>query len=134
MDALSETAVSFWDEVAKYMPEWRMVRDGKMSASDVRREFIHTHGIALLAIGKAGHDLLSASESTWRSGLKGLRKIDWSRTNASLWEGRAMIGGRVSKAANNVILTTNALKTQLGLELTAEERRVESSLTKRGNG
>ena len=38
-----------------------------------------------------------------------------------------MNGGRVSKAGNNVTLTTNVVKGALELELTPEERRVEEA-------
>jgi DNA sulfur modification protein DndB len=43
-----------------------------------------------------------------------------------------MIGGRVSKAHNNVILTASALKRTLGLPLSPEEHRIETNLAKRG--
>ena len=42
-----------------------------------------------------------------------------------------MIGGRVSKAAHNVVLTTNAIKRHLGLALAPEEQRIEDAF-KRG--
>ena len=38
-----------------------------------------------------------------------------------------MSGGRVSKAGQNVLLTTNALKHTLGLPLTPDEQRVEDA-------
>ena len=38
-----------------------------------------------------------------------------------------MIGGRVSKSNTNVVLTTNALRLHLGLQLSAEENRVEDA-------
>ncbi len=38
-----------------------------------------------------------------------------------------MIGGKVSKVTTNVILTTNAIKHQLGIELDPEEQRVEDA-------
>ncbi|MFC1660914.1 DNA sulfur modification protein DndB, partial [Gemmatimonadota bacterium] len=99
----------------------------RMAASEVRRDFIHSHGIVLQAIGRAGNALVRDSEEEWRDRLKGLETIDWSRSNARLWEGRAMIGGRVSKANNNVTLTTNVVKTALGIDLSPEEQRVEDA-------
>ncbi|MGH9941524.1 MAG: DNA sulfur modification protein DndB [Pyrinomonadaceae bacterium] len=41
----AELAASFWEEVAKQFPEWQLVREREMPASDVRRDFIHSHGI-----------------------------------------------------------------------------------------
>jgi DNA sulfur modification protein DndB len=48
-----------------------------------------------------------------------------------VWEGRALIGGKVSKSTTNVTLTTNFIKVHLGLELAPEEQRVEDAF-KRG--
>jgi DNA sulfur modification protein DndB len=59
-------------------------------------------------------------------GMK-LRGMNWRRSNSSLWEGRAMIGGRVSKSKNNVTLTANAIKKQLGLKLTIDEQKIEDA-------
>jgi len=123
----AELAVSFWGEVAKQFPEWQMVRERKMFAAEIRRDFIHSHGIALQAIGRVGNTLLQNGRSSWKRPLSKLKKLDWSRQNTKLWEGRAMSGGRVSKAGQNVALTTNAIKKQLGLPLTPDEKRVEQA-------
>jgi DNA sulfur modification protein DndB len=124
-DAL--TARDFWEAVARHFPAWTQVRDGKLAASEVREGFIHSHGIALQAIGKAGNALLKGNPGGWKSRLKALSQIDWSRKNARLWEGRALIGGKVSKVTTNVILTTNVIKKHLGVELYAEEQRIEDA-------
>jgi DNA sulfur modification protein DndB len=122
-------AVSFWEETAKQFPEWHLVRERKMTAGDVRRDFIHSHGIALQAIGKVGNIVLK-SNSVWKNKLKRLKAIDWARSKTKLWEGRAMIGGRVSKAGHNVTLTTNLLKQHLDLPLNTEEQRVEDAFSR----
>lgn len=123
-------AREFWETVAKHFPAWGQVRDGKIAASEIREGFIHSHGIALQAIGKAGNALLQGNSSGWKSRLKALSQIDWSRKNARLWEGRALIGGKVSKVTTNVILTTNVIKKHLGVELDPEEQRVEEAHAK----
>lgn len=123
----AETAVTFWEEVAKQFPEWQMVREGKIPAGDVRREYIHTHGIVLQALGKVGNALMREHPRGWKQKLKRVSRIDWSRGNTQLWEGRAMIGGRISKASHNVTLTTNAIKQELGLGLAPEEQRAEDA-------
>ena len=68
---------------------------------------------------------LSADEKVWLSYLEKIKSIDWSRSNSRNWEGRALIGGRVSKATNNVTLTTNLVREHLGLEISAEDQKVE---------
>jgi DNA sulfur modification protein DndB len=116
-------ATVFWDEVARHLPEWGQVREKQLTAGDVRRDFIHSHAITLQALGRMGNPVLA--QKSWKRRLAHLRGIDWSRSNASLWEGRALTAGRVSKNGQNVTLTTNAIKQHLGIPLTPEEQRVE---------
>lgn len=125
----ADVARAYWEMVADQFPEWQAVHKGNMSAGEVRQEFIHSHGIALAAIGRVGNTLLSNNLQTdsWEPSIKKLSSIDWTRANSSLWEGRAMIGGRVSKASMNVVLTTNALRLHLDLPLSADEQRVEDA-------
>jgi DNA sulfur modification protein DndB len=129
-DAKVQLAVGFWEAVATRIPEWQAVMARKVSAAEVRRDFIHSHGIVLHAVGRAGNALLRANGADTRTlskRLQPLEKIDWSRSNSKLWEGRAMIGGRISKAEQNVVLTTNVLKKHLGVALSAEEQRTEEA-------
>ena len=125
-------ARSYWELVAEQIPEWQAVRKGSMTAGEVRQDFIHSHGIALAAIGRVGNTLLSSSSTSddWARSLVKLSSVDWSRANTKQWEGRAMIGGRVSKANTNVILTTNALRRHLDLPLSPEEQRIEEAYEK----
>lgn len=126
-------ASSFWDGISEGFPEWRMVHDHKLAAGEVRTDFIHPYGTVLHALGRLGNAQLSQDpETDWKVVGASLAEIDWSKNNSALWEGRAMTGGRVSKSTNNVILTTNVLKTHLDLPLSPEERRVEDAFTNTG--
>lgn len=131
LEDLADSCVVYWEEVAGNIPEWTFVRDSKMTSGEVRRDFIHSHAIVLQVLGEIGRALQAAHSRTWKQKLKKLSEIDWSRSNGSLWEGRAMIGGRVSKARNNVILTKNVVKQYVGLPLNPEEVRLEEAF-KRG--
>ena len=125
----ADIARAYWEMVADQIPEWQAVRKGNMSAGEVRQDFIHSHGIALAAMGRVGNTLLceSSNSESWEPHVSKLSTIDWSRANSGLWEGRAMLGGRVSKASMNVALTTNALRLHLDLPLSADEQRVEDA-------
>lgn len=120
-------AAEFWEEIAKQFPQWKLVWEGRLAAAEVRSELLHSHGIVLQALGRVGNALLRDQPTTWRKALPRLSKLDWSRQNAKLWEGRALIGGRVSKSTNNITLTANVIKQRLGLSLTPEEQRIEDA-------
>jgi DNA sulfur modification protein DndB len=123
----ADLARGYWEAVADYFPSWRQVLEGRSLASEVREGYIHSHGIALQALGKAGNTLLKLHPDDWRQRLEGLNRIDWSRGNAQVWEGRALIGGKVSKMTSNVVLTTNVIKQALALPLDEEQQRVEAA-------
>lgn len=120
-------ATDYWEQVAESFHEWQQVSQGKMSAGEVRRDFIHSHGIVLQALGSVGNVLLRDYQDEWRGLLLALSEIDWRRSNTLLWEGRAMTGGRVSKSSHHVTLTTNAIKQHLGLGLSEYEQDIEDS-------
>jgi DNA sulfur modification protein DndB len=123
----ADFARSYWEVVAEHFPAWLQVREGRLPASEVRDGYIHSHGIALQALGKAGNTLLRLYPKDWKKRLASLDKIDWSRSNAQVWEGRTLIGGKVSKVTTNVILTTNVIKDALSLPLDEEQQRVEAA-------
>lgn len=123
----ADVARSYWEATSEHFPAWRQVLEGRLPASEVREGYIHSHGIALQALGLAGNTLLKQHPNDWRQRLGGLKSIDWSRSNAKLWEGRAMIGGKLSKVTTNVVLTTNVIKKALSLPLSDEQQKVESA-------
>ena len=121
----SRLAARFWTEAAKNMPDWQLAARREVSSAELRRDYIHAHGVVLQALAIAGCALIKRFPGVWTGKLKALQHIDWSRNNRELWEGRAMIGGRVSKATNNVELTANAIKEHLGLSLDAKHEKLE---------
>ncbi|HXT16627.1 MAG TPA: DNA sulfur modification protein DndB [Gemmatimonadaceae bacterium] len=120
-----EHSVRFWNAVAKAMPDWQSVAQRRIAAADLRRDYVHAHGIALQAIAIAGAQLVALYPEAWDTRLEALRQLDWSRSNVDLWEGRALIGGRVNKARTNVILVSNIILQHFGLPLTTEGERLE---------
>lgn len=122
-------AQQFWEKLAQIIPEWQAVISGKMKAADLRKNYIHAHGVGLVAIGRAGHSLVINEPDDWPDKLREFNEIDWSRSNKELWEGRAMVRGRMSKAKDSVKLTANAIKTSLSLPLTAQEKKLEEKLS-----
>lgn len=127
-DEATKLAQSYWEEIDQNLPEWAMVRNRELPAQEMRRDYIHSHGIALHGLGRIGNSLLreSTAVTKWKKRLTPLKKVDWSRSNSD-WEGRAIVGGRVSKSHQNVTLTVNYLRHHLGLPLSPEEQRVEDA-------
>jgi len=120
-------ALRFWNELTKIISEWQLAVEHEISSAELRRDYVHVHAVSLHALGIAGRALLQAYPDDWPQRLQLLREVDWSRSNTRLWEGRAMSGGQMSKARQNVRLTANLLKQVLGLELTPEEQKLEEA-------
>lgn len=133
-DDYMNTASEYWNGVYRNIPEWQWVVEKRVKAAELRKEYIHAHGVALHALGRAGHALIEQYPDVWREKLPLLQKINWSRENTKVWEGRAMVGGRINKSQANLTLTTSIIKIFLGLQLTPEELLAEKNLNKGGSG
>lgn len=126
-------AIEYWTEVSKIIPEWELLIKNEVSSHELRRDYIHAHGVALHALGIVGNALITQYPQNWKKQLLKLKNIDWSRSNTKLWEGRAMVGGRINKSQMNLLLTSNVLKNVLGLELNPDEEKAELSFKTRAN-
>lgn len=120
-----DAAVNFWNEVCSNMGHWRLAAKKEISPCELRKEYIHAHGLTIQALGKLGSMLLADRSKDLAQELKKLEVIDWSRKNTAIWQGRAMISGRISKSHTCVILTANYLKKMFGCILTPEEAEIE---------
>lgn len=117
-----QKSIDFWKRVTDNMPHWKSAKLREVSPAMLREEYVHAHGVALQAIGLMGHDLIRGYPQKWQKYLKGLEKIDWTRSNARLWEGNALINGRVSKSADSVKRASIVIKKQLKVPLTKEDK------------
>lgn len=122
-----DLALDFWNTLTDVIPEWGMASRKEIPCAALREGYIFAHGVALHALGIAGADLLSTYPSEWKDQLQKLNNLDWSRTNSDVWEGRAMVQGRISKASRHVTLTANLIKMTLSVPLRADEERLEKS-------
>jgi DNA sulfur modification protein DndB len=127
----TELAIEFWNEVSIYFPDWQMAKNKKVSPCDLRQDYLHSHAICLQVIGNIGATLIGEYPKDWKKRLKNFEKVNWSRSNVKDWEGRALLGGKVNKARQNVILTTNIVKNILGISLSEEESKIENSFEQR---
>lgn len=127
-----EVAIEYWKTLGKIIPEWRAAMRKQVTAAELRKEFVHVHGVTLHALGIVGRSLMETHPDDWQKQLKPLEEINWLRTSR-MWEGRAMRNGRMTKAGESVTLTSNVLKQTLSLLLTETEAKIEETLqTARG--
>ncbi|EAT12950.1 DNA sulfur modification protein DndB [Bermanella marisrubri] len=124
-DKEKELATEFWTEVCENIKDWQDAKSKKVSTADLRQNYVHAHGVTLQALGSAGADLLAQKPKAWRKHLNKLGTIDWSRSNTGIWEGRALMYGKLSKARANVMLTSNLIKQHMGLNLSPESQEYE---------
>jgi DNA sulfur modification protein DndB len=125
-----QLALDFWSEIGKMIPDWTHAKAKKVNCLHLRQTYVHSHGVTLYAIGMMGASLLKQYPKNWKPKLKLLNKVNWKRSNKRLWEGRAMIGGKMSKTTANVRLTANVLKKRIGLKLNKDDTLLEEQLKK----
>ncbi|WNR45137.1 DNA sulfur modification protein DndB [Paenibacillus roseipurpureus] len=117
----------FWEIFCDSILEWGLVLKKEMSPRELRATSIAAHGVFLEAVGIVGYSLFSKYPTQWKSYLKQLSNIDWSRDNKSDWLGRAYgPTGRINKTNETVQLTANLIKVKLGLSLTDYELQMET--------
>jgi DNA sulfur modification protein DndB len=81
----------------------------------------------LSALGRLGNSIINFENDDWKSKIKGLKNIDWNKTNEN-WNGRALINGRASKSDICIALTTNYIKQELNIPLNKKEQIKENKL------
>jgi DNA sulfur modification protein DndB len=94
-----KTAVEYWTELSQIIGDWRKVKNGELSASELRQEKINTHAVVLRALGGVGKTLLEKYPEDWRGKLKLLERLDWRKTVDSsanpLWDAVCITAGSV---------------------------------------
>jgi DNA sulfur modification protein DndB len=121
-----ELAAGYWNAVTRYIPDWEQVLQKKVSAGEMRQDYVHCHAIALLGLGRVGASLISIYPEGWDEHLGGLARIDWSRSNPD-WQGRIMSKGGISQSQSSVSRMTAYVKRYLSLPLTLEEEGLENA-------
>lgn len=113
-------AAEFWDEVSKNIPEWQLLTEKKVSAFELRQEFVHSHTNMLNAIGIAGHVLITQFPDTWKQKLKALQKLDWAR-DGKIWQGKLVIDGRMLKSQSGIKKAAETILQACGVTKTLDQ-------------
>ncbi|MGB6464383.1 MAG: DNA sulfur modification protein DndB, partial [Nitrosotalea sp.] len=112
-------ADEYWNEVAKNIPEWQLLVQKKVSAHELRKEFVHAHTNLVMALGVVGNVLYNHHPNDWKAKLKNLQKIDWSRSNPE-WDGRIIQRGVMLKTRIGIELAANTILKACGVKLPPE--------------
>lgn len=91
----TDLAVAYWSAASLHMAEWKRVKAGTMRASEVRKEYISSLSLTLVALGQAGNALVREHPDRWQEALAALEEIDWRKQNPR-WETLVIIGGNVA--------------------------------------
>ena len=109
-----QLAVSYWNAVSSFIPDWQLVLHKQVAAGEIRRDCVHCHSVVLESLGEVGASLRSAFPDGWEERLAALRQVDWSISNPD-WEGGILVKGRVLRSRASVSWMTDYLKNRLGL-------------------
>lgn len=119
----------FWIYVTKFIKEWQMLINKTVNPSELRKNYVHVHGVILSALGIVGRDLVNSFPQNWHRRLANIKKIDWSRVDNPAWQDRLLTPtGKISKSRDSIILTSNYIKSFLDLPLSEHEQAVEQKL------
>ena len=91
----TDLAVRFWIAVSSHIEAWNDVRLGRKKSSEVRKDYICSLSITLVAIGHAGNALIMFHPDDWEQRLKVLAEIDWKKSNPA-WENLVFVSGKVA--------------------------------------
>ena len=113
-------SAEFWNTVSKNIPEWNLLLEKKVSPSELRSEFVHSHTNLLNALGMVGHVLVTKYPNSWKNNLKELQKIDWARDN-SIWQGKIILDGRMLKQKAGIKKAADVILEKCAANMTIDE-------------
>ncbi len=122
-----ETIKEFWKTVSENIPEWQLLLKGDVAPSVLRKEFVNTNTNLLNALGIAGKFIIKEYPNDWKTKLRNLKKIDWSRDSPE-WEGRLIKHGQMQKQLIAIDLAANIIMQKCGLTLSEERQKIEDKL------
>lgn len=123
-----QLAARFWTALLEQMPDWQRLDAGAVSACELRHDTVHAHGVMLQAFGVVAAVVIEKDPVRLADSLGPLARIDWSRRNLSLWEGKVLSDARIAGQRRAVLLGAGILLRHLGLPLDQRVLSAEASL------
>lgn len=120
-----QTAIAYWTHVAEVIPDWKMVKEGRMQATQLRQEKINSHSVVMRALGGLGRLLMAERPNDWQNRLTALKNIDWRKATGNnvnrQWESACIVAGSVVSNRQARAATFAVLKQVVGVGQTTSE-------------
>ncbi|MBM7865677.1 DNA sulfur modification protein DndB [Heliobacterium gestii] len=117
---------AFWSLLSETIIEWKDVQSKQLKATELRKNYIHAHGVVLDALGLLGNYIYQNERNNLKNYICRLNKINWKRSNTVDWVGRAISPqGGILKTKHSPILTYIHIKRLLNLPLLDQDYSTE---------
>ncbi len=128
---LKKFAIEYWNYLSKNFKEWSFVIKKETSAYHARQNSVAVYGIVLESLALLCYYMYSENITSWKSTLRKLNKIDWSKANQDDWLNRCMLdNGSMHKSTKFIYRTYYRIKELLDFELTPSEITHDQELRK----
>lgn len=119
----------YWELVVKNMRPWQELLNREITKVDLRENFIATQSIVIQAFGRVGN-YFYVNNIDPALYMERVADINWSR-NAKQWYMRAVgKNGRIITNKKAALLIANAIKKEIRIPLSPEEKDAEMQLKK----
>lgn len=130
---VEEFLIQYWDAIVQNILPWQELICREISKVDLRENYIATQSVIIQVLGRLGNYFYLHPECDLKTYLTNLRNISWLRTD-SLWRERTIRdNGRMINNEEAIILTCNALKTELNIPLDEFESKKERAFAHKVN-
>lgn len=89
-----DLAISYWNRIAANIPKWHDVKSGILKSSEVRKNYICSLSVTIIAFGFAGNKVMKERFADWENCVDSIADIDWSKSNPQ-WELSVVVNGNV---------------------------------------
>ena len=118
----------FWSSIVSNMDPWNEMARKELPKKDLRELYVATQAIIIQAFGRIGANLWDQKNNNMDEYFKKLKKINWKRSSME-WKRRVMRNdGRIVNNEISIVLATNYIKKCIGIELSDDEKAVESKI------
>lgn len=117
----------YWNAVVRNVLPWQELVRREISKVELREKYIVTQSVIIQVFGRLGHYFYTHETCCIEDYMRKFEGIDWLR-NASMWKLRTIReDGRMINSEEAIVLTCNAIKTELGIPLDAMEIKKEQA-------